>query len=43
VQLETLKNQACRIIGRNLAEKEWQQFFPGKNYHKTCDQWPDNR
>lgn len=32
--------QACQRAGRNLTLTEWEQYFPGEQYHKTCDQWP---
>jgi WD40 repeat protein len=28
---------ACRAAGRNLTETEWQRFFGGQPYHRTCD------
>jgi DNA-binding SARP family transcriptional activator/WD40 repeat protein len=27
---------ACRIAGRNLTRAEWNQFLPGRDYHRTC-------
>jgi hypothetical protein len=37
---ESWQAQACEIAGRNFTQTEWQQYFPGKEYRKTCDQWP---
>ncbi len=37
---ESWQVQACEIAGRNFTRVEWQQYFPGKEYRKTCDQWP---
>jgi WD40 repeat protein len=41
--IDELINLACRSAGRNFTQDEWQQFFSGENYHKTCDQWPETR
>jgi DNA-binding SARP family transcriptional activator/WD40 repeat protein len=27
---------ACRIAGRNLTRAEWDQYLPGRDYHRTC-------
>jgi hypothetical protein len=27
---------ACRIAGRNLTRAEWNQYLPGREYHRTC-------
>ena len=27
---------ACRIAGRNLTQAEWNQYLPGRDYHRTC-------
>jgi DNA-binding SARP family transcriptional activator/WD40 repeat protein len=27
---------ACRIAGRNLTRAEWNQYLPGRAYHRTC-------
>jgi WD40 repeat protein len=43
VQVEELKSLACRVTGRNFSQNEWQRYFPGKTYHKTCEQWPEGR
>ena len=43
VQLEELEILACRIAGRNLSQNEWQGYFPGVDYIKTCEQWPESR
>ena len=37
---ESWRAQACEIAGRNLLQAEWQQYFPGEGYRKTCPQWP---
>jgi WD40 repeat protein len=41
VQLDDLKRLACRSTGRNFSHKEWEQYFPGESYRKTCEEWPD--
>lgn len=28
--------QACRYLGRNLTEEEWEQYLPDEVYRKTC-------
>jgi len=40
VELNELERLACGITGRNLSKTEWEQYLPGKTYHKTCQQWP---
>ena len=32
---------ACERAGRNLTQSEWEQYFPGEPYRRTCTQWPD--
>jgi hypothetical protein len=32
--------KTCQRVGRNFTEIEWSQYFPGKDYRATCDQWP---
>ena len=27
---------ACRTAGRNLTRAEWNQYLPGRDYHRTC-------
>jgi WD40 repeat protein len=34
-------SRACQVAGRNFTQAEWQQYFPGEPYHKTCPQWPE--
>lgn len=31
---------ACTLAKRNLTQAEWTNYFPGKTYRKTCEQWP---
>jgi WD40 repeat protein len=31
---------ACRLAGRNLMQTEWKQYLPGRQYERTCSQWP---
>jgi WD40 repeat protein len=31
---------ACRLAGRNLTQSEWKQYLPGRQYERTCPQWP---
>ena len=37
---EQLRNVACQAVGRNLSEQEWALYFPGVQYHTTCENWP---
>jgi WD40 repeat protein/energy-coupling factor transporter ATP-binding protein EcfA2 len=30
----------CRLVRRNLSLTEWQQFLPGKEYQRTCAEFP---
>jgi WD40 repeat protein len=32
--------RACELAGRNLSQSEWDKYFPGQDYHKTCEQFP---
>jgi WD40 repeat protein len=32
--------RACRVVGRNMTQVEWEQYMPGLPYRKTCAQWP---
>jgi DNA-binding SARP family transcriptional activator/WD40 repeat protein len=33
---ERWETLACRIAGRNLTRVEWNQYLPGRDYHRTC-------
>jgi len=37
---EAWQAQACELVGRNLIQDEWQQYFPEEKYRRTCSQWP---
>ncbi len=39
LQIKRLIELACRTAGRNLNQKEWEQYLPNKPYHKTCPMW----
>ena len=41
VRLESWQARACGQAGRNLTQAEWQQYFGGDPYRKTCEQWPE--
>jgi WD40 repeat protein len=30
----------CRLVRRNLSMTEWQQLVPGKDYQRTCAEFP---
>ncbi len=38
--LEVWIADACRVANRNLTLEEWEQYFPGQTYHKTCPNLP---
>jgi WD40 repeat protein len=37
---ESWTRKLCERVGRNFTDVEWQQYFSGEEYQKTCDQWP---
>jgi WD40 repeat protein/energy-coupling factor transporter ATP-binding protein EcfA2 len=38
--LESWIEDACRAANRNLTPEEWEQYFPGQAYRKTCPNLP---
>jgi tetratricopeptide (TPR) repeat protein len=40
---ETLLGLACAAAGRNLTQAEWEQYFAGQPYRKTCAGLPAHR
>jgi WD40 repeat protein len=40
LHLDELIDLACRTAGRNLTRAEWEQYFPGQDYRKTCEHLP---
>lgn len=40
MKLESWIEDACRVANRNLTPEEWEQYFPGQPYHKTCPNLP---
>jgi WD40 repeat protein len=38
--IEILKERACQAAGRNFIANEWERFFPGEPYRKTCESLP---
>jgi WD40 repeat protein/energy-coupling factor transporter ATP-binding protein EcfA2 len=38
--LESWIEDACRAANRNLTPQEWEQYFPGQPYRKTCPNLP---
>ena len=40
LRLDELIDLAGRTAGRNLTRAEWEQYFRGQGYRKTCEQWP---
>jgi WD40 repeat protein len=44
MRLDELRDLACRTAGRNLNEQdEWNVYFPGQRYRKTCNDLPARR
>ncbi len=39
-RLDELVGHACQSAGRNFTRAEWQLYFVGVPYRKTCPQWP---
>ncbi len=40
VGVEAWSARACTLAGRNLTQAEWEQFFPGRDYARTCPDFP---
>ena len=40
---ESWLNRVCERVGRNFTQEEWAFYFPSEPYHKTCDQWPEEK
>lgn len=38
LSVNTWMSRACGVVGRNLSEKEWKQFFGEQEYRITCPQ-----
>ncbi|MBI4769973.1 MAG: serine/threonine protein kinase, partial [Chloroflexi bacterium] len=43
LRLDELTDLACRTAGRNLTQAEWEQYFAGEAYRKTCEGWEEGR
>jgi WD40 repeat protein len=41
LRVDELMNIACRLVNRNFTRAEWDTFFFGQPYRKTCEQWPE--
>jgi WD40 repeat protein/energy-coupling factor transporter ATP-binding protein EcfA2 len=41
--LESWLEDACRVANRNFTPEEWEQYFPGQAYHKTCPNLPETK
>jgi WD40 repeat protein len=42
MQQDDLVAIACQIAGRNLMQDEWEQYYRGEDYRRTCDNLPDH-
>mgnify|MGYP000383290935 CR=1 FL=1 len=40
LKLEAVMALACPAAGRNLTGSEWERYFPGQEYRRTCALWP---
>jgi WD40 repeat protein len=40
MSLDKLLAPACRFAGRNLSSEEWDRYFPGQEYLRTCEELP---
>jgi len=40
MRLEDLVAVACQVTGRNFTQDEWDQYFRGVDYRRTCEQLP---
>ncbi len=40
VSAESWADWSCLRAGRNFTRAEWERYFPGEEYRKTCEQWP---
>lgn len=41
MKLESWIDKACRVANRNLRPAEWELFFSGQKYRKTCPNLPE--
>ncbi|HKQ53964.1 MAG TPA: hypothetical protein VJT74_16430, partial [Pyrinomonadaceae bacterium] len=41
MKLETWIEKACRVANRNLRRAEWELYFSGQKYRKTCPNLPE--
>jgi hypothetical protein len=40
ISTQALAEYACQYTTRNFTWEEWQLYFPGQSYERTCPQWP---
>jgi hypothetical protein len=40
MDMDELKDLACKLVGRNFSQKEWTKFFPEEEYRVTCPNLP---
>ncbi len=43
LHLEDLMAYACKPVGRNFIINEWQRYFAGEPYRKTCENLPEHQ
>jgi WD40 repeat protein len=43
MKLESWIEKACRVADRNLRRAEWEIYFPGQKYRKTCPNLPESK
>ena len=40
LDLSSIKEKACQVVGRNFSREEWALYFADEPYRQTCQQWP---
>lgn len=43
LDIEDVVRSACELVGRNLSQKEWDNYFADMPYQETCPQWSDEK
>ncbi len=41
-KITTMSNSLCTYIDRNMTKEEWDNFAPGLDYERTCENYPAN-
>jgi len=43
INVKSWVERSCQVAGRNFTQAEWRDYFPGEEYQKTCEQWPEGK